>query len=234
MKNINIKDIFIISLCFIIFTVIGTLTHELGHIFTAEFLGYETKLHYGSMSFKNLNNDGLFDIYHKNEYAIKNNLPFHKKAEYFERIQKYSLESFLITIGGPIQTILTGTIGFLLLYYRRIKNIVFNKFDWLFVFFALFWLRQVFNPTFSIIRRLLRGTGKWIGRSDETKISEFLNLSRGFFDFLLGSIGLLICSYVMFVIIPKNHRLTFIISGIFGGVFGFYFWMYKIGPIVLP
>ena len=41
----------IIFLVFILFTIIGTLTHELGHIAVAKYYGYETSINYGSMSY---------------------------------------------------------------------------------------------------------------------------------------------------------------------------------------
>ena len=40
-----------IACTFIFFTVIGTLSHEYGHIAVAKYFGYETELHYGSMEF---------------------------------------------------------------------------------------------------------------------------------------------------------------------------------------
>lgn len=229
----NFKLTLLFSLGFVLFTVIGTISHELGHVCVAKLLGFETELHFGSMNFSNSINDGLINIYQKNEYAIKNNLYFTGKAEYFEKVKRYSLECFLITIGGPLQTILTGTIGFFILYYRRLKNINFNNFDWILVFVALFWLRQSFNLVMSVSKGILRGNGKYFG-GDEVKISKYLELSNGTFSIVLGVIGFYVLYFIMFRIIPKNTIFTFLFSGFLGGILGFYFWMYKIGPIVLP
>ncbi|MGV6832650.1 MAG: hypothetical protein ACWA5P_13945 [bacterium] len=79
-------------------------------------------------------------------------------------------------IGGPLQTIITGIIG-LIIFWRRKKI---NKnglrlFDWLGVFLALFWLRQVFNLTISIFSELIKPDGSYFG-GDEKKISELLIL----------------------------------------------------------
>lgn len=46
------KKSVLIILCFILFTIIGTLSHELGHIVPAKILGYQTTLHYGSMEWE--------------------------------------------------------------------------------------------------------------------------------------------------------------------------------------
>lgn len=66
---------------FIVFTVIGTLSHEMGHIAIARILGYKTTLHYGSMNYY----DGLdqmeFDqIWHTYENEIKTGQLYPKKA----------------------------------------------------------------------------------------------------------------------------------------------------------
>ncbi len=39
------------------FTVVGTLSHEYGHIVVAKYLGYETKLHYGSMNYEDTSSE---------------------------------------------------------------------------------------------------------------------------------------------------------------------------------
>jgi hypothetical protein len=50
MKTFSFKNFILLSLTFILFTVLGTLTHEGGHIAAAKYYGYEPTLHYGSMS----------------------------------------------------------------------------------------------------------------------------------------------------------------------------------------
>ena len=49
--SINIKYLFVFSILFILFTVIGTVSHEYGHMAVAKYLGYETVLHYGSVNY---------------------------------------------------------------------------------------------------------------------------------------------------------------------------------------
>lgn len=67
------KDkLIILSLGFICFTIIGTLSHEYGHIFVAQKLGYTTQLHYGSMSWYGGNREETSNIY--KEYKRKSNL----------------------------------------------------------------------------------------------------------------------------------------------------------------
>jgi hypothetical protein len=234
----SLKNFIVFSIAFVLFTLIGTLSHEFGHIIVAKSLGYKTTLHYGSMNYQKYDtniNDSIIKIFKRNKFAIKNKKDFSEKVWFYSLVKKQQNDSFLITLGGTIQTMLTGIIGFLILYKRnKTININFSKIDWLYVFLALFWLRQLFNPIYSFSRRLINDKADYLGNGDETKIAEFLNLPRETFDIIFGFIGLIISLIVIFKFIPLKHRLTFILSGLIGGSFGFYLWMNKIGPIILP
>ena len=198
--NIN-KYFFILSLCFILYVPIGTLCHEYGHILVANFLGYNTILHYNSID------------------TIQKEEGFH---------------SFLITLAGPLQTIITGSIGFLIIFFRRKKKTdSLNLYDWFYIFLSLFWLRQIFNLIISFLSELNSPNGSFFG-GDEPWISEYLGLGKGFFSIFLGFIGLYVLFYIYFRIIPKNNRYTFIMSGFFGGSLGYFLWMKIIGPYILP
>lgn len=231
------------------FTVIGTLSHEYGHIAAAKLNGYDTVLHYGAMSYypkgylENENYKALNKLsleYKSTEY---NNWPeaAKQKVEHYTKIlsERYpyneSKSDILITIGGPLQTIVTGTIGLIILFIRRksIYNIGLKIIDWLAVFLSLFWLREVFNIFTSISGELISPNGTWFGR-DELGISQSLNLWDGTIPLILATIGFVFSLYVIFRILPKKIRPTFILSGFIGGISGFVLWMYIIGPKVLP
>lgn len=234
----SFNNFILFSSIFVLFTVIGTISHEYGHVLMAKYLGYNTTLHYGSMNYEKYDtteNEKIIEIFERNKYAIQNKKNFSEKKEFYKLVKKQQSDSFLISIAGPIQTIITGLIGFLFLYKRnKLSNINFTKIDWLFVFLSLFLLRQIFNPTFSFFKRILRGNGSFFGRGDETYISKFLNFPIWTIDIILGSIALSICLFVIFKLIPLKYRFTFILSGLIGGSLGFYIWMCKIGPILLP
>ena len=247
--SLDIKQLIFLSLGFVLFTIIGTVTHEYGHIAVAKSLGYETTLHYGSMNsypqgylndndviaLKNLTKDYIGIKYDNWPIEIK------EKAEaYYDILDKRywnekSNDGLLITIGGPLQTILTGTIGLLILIWRR-KTIYKNGMkiiDWLFVFLSLFWLREIFNLVTSIGGEFISPNGNWFG-GDELYISQELNLWSGTISLILATLGIVVAIYVIFRIIPITKRLTFILSGIIGGISGFGLWMNLIGPKILP
>ena len=234
--SLDIKYFSILTLGFILFTAIGTITHEYGHIMVARSLGYETTLHYGSMNFQNPDlNERLHVIYNENKSAIENSLPFDDKAEYENGIQRLRSDGILVNIGGPLQTTLTGTIGFLILLFRKkkIRKSGLNLIDWLAVFLSLFWLRQVFNVVVSVGEEMIYPNGSYFD-GDERYISYTLDLWPGTISTLLCLIGLAVVLFVVFKVIPRELRLTFIISGLIGGISGFVIWMNVLGPQLLP
>lgn len=235
-KRIDIKRLLILSFTFILFTAIGTVSHEYGHIIIAESLGYDTTLHYGSMNYNNSHlSDELYEIYNNNKTEINNGADFDKKAEYKNLIEKLTTDDFLITLGGPLQSTITGTIGLLILLWRR-KKIRFNRLksnDWLAVFFSLFWLREVFNLVMFVGNEIMSPNGNYFG-GDEKIISEFLKLGSGTFSIILGIIGFAVSLIVILRFVPNRLRLTFILSGLIGGILGYILWMNILGPKLLP
>ncbi len=234
--SIYIKSIFIFSTVFILFTVIGTISHEYGHIAVARMLGYNTVLHYSSMNYSLAPlNEKIIRIYYENESSIINGNDFEAKEQYESLIEKRRTDILIVSIGGPIQTIITGIFGLLIIFWRRnkIKSDGLKLIDWLAVFLSLFWLREVFNLIMSISHEIISPNGTYFG-GDELKISKILNLWQGSVSIILGLTGLAISLFIIFRIVPYKLRLTFIISGLIGGIAGFILWMDIIGPIIIP
>ena len=233
--RIEFREFFLIAISFIVFTIIGTLSHEYGHIIVAKYLGYETKLHYGSMTFKGNNDKLINDIYFRNKFAITNNKNYSEKEHYDQLIEKTHSDSLAINIGGPIQTIVTGTIGFILLLYRS-KLIYRNGLkilDWIYIFLSLFWLRQVFNLVMSIGNAIYKSNNNYFG-GDERRIASALEIHEGSLAIPLAIFGLFITIYIVFKIIPLEKRLNFILGGLCGGILGFFIWLRFLGQILLP
>lgn len=207
--KVQIRAFLFFVLAFMICAVVGTVSHEYGHIVVAELLGYETELHYGSM-----------------DYVSDRETSFFEKAEH---------DGFAITLGGPVQTMLTGSIGLMILFFRKeaIKVSGLGMYDWVGVFLSLFWLREVFNGAVGIGLGLLSGSGIYFG-GDEAEISAALGLSQGALPLILGLAGLTISLYVIFRVVPSQMRNAFIGAGFIGATGGFILWMFIVGPVVLP
>lgn len=201
-NQVDIKLGIYLILGFIAFTVIGTLSHELGHFVVAKYQGCNPSLHY---AFVRSDCAGNF-------------------------------RSFVFTtMGGPLQTVLTGSIGFILLIIYRKKFRIsdgLNFRQWIIIFVSLFWLRQVFNFLSGVFVYFL--SGEFSSRSDEVRLAVCFELHYLAISIPLAIIGLSIFTYVIFKIIPLQQRLTFMLAGLIGGLLGFYLWLMLIGPVVMP
>jgi hypothetical protein len=234
--KINLIQLVLFISAFILFTPIGTVSHEYGHIAVAKLLGYETVLHYGSMEWGGTEDyDEVISIYSEFKDEIANNKPFPKQEQLAQLTASIAPDDLLITIGGPLQTVLTGLIGLFILIARRnsIKTTKLKTIDWLAVFMSLFWLREVFNLSMSLGSRILFGRVQYFS-GDEAEISKMLHLPVGTVPIILGIMGLMISVFVIFRILPIDSRITFVTGGLLGGTIGFVIWMNIVGPILLP
>jgi hypothetical protein len=227
---------FALTFTFIAFTIIGTQTHEYGHYIAAKYLGMHPSLHYQSVGFgDDINSDEIDKIitqFYK-EIELKKDFPLRQRYEYLVQIEKS--KDFYSRLWGPLQTMITGTIGFiLLLFYRKkiIGKTSLTTSQWLLVFLSLFWLREVFNTFIASILSFTKMRKEFYG--DEFILSMELNLPPFTLPIITALIGLIICSIVTFKFIPIAQRKIFIAAGFTGGVLGIIFWMYFLGPIVLP
>ena len=141
-------------------------------------------------------------------------------------------QEFWFILAGPLQTMLTGTIAFLFLCNssRPIGRVSFGQ--WILVFLSLFWLRQSANFVVWVANYLI--TGKFKNNGDEIKLSTYLHLPSWSIVSVTALISLIVLTIVLFRFIPKLQRLTFILSGIIGGIAGYLFWLVYFGEIIMP
>lgn len=132
-----------LTLSFILCTIIGTVSHEGGHYIIGKYLGHDAKLHYASTSYNGSEKSREYDTFiEKNKDKIQAQEKSPEKDKYLEIVERKRKEILFLILGGPVQTILTGTIGFLILWFKRKKNIpqiqsVFFKLDIHFLSFLL-------------------------------------------------------------------------------------------------
>lgn len=221
-------------LVFIAATIIGTLTHELGHCTMATFLGHDSKLKYASCVSSPRANPVILETLKNHSNEITSGIDFDGKQKYESIRNQIMWESTWVTMAGPLQTLLIGTLGFILLLIYHSKNVDSQKFSftgWLLVFLSLFWIRQVFIFALSFSKFIYSGELK--SRIDEIRIAHFFEINPWSIVSLTSAIGLII-SIITIKLIPKRLVFTFLSAGFFGGISGLILWFRLIGPIILP
>ena len=215
------KFIYLIVGGFILATIVGTISHEYGHIAVAKYLGYNTSLHFSSMGYSK-------DPSHISQ-KVKDSLST-REFEALTRLRKS--ESHCITLGGPIQTGIVGLFGFGVLWIRRNKRLSFSLKDWFCVILTFFLARQILNFGVQIVRYFITGEHKNTG--DEIKLALYLDWPIYSIAFSTCLFSILICCITVFKFIPQEYRIRFIWSGRIGCGIGYFVWMVWLGPILLP
>lgn len=218
-----------LTLAFMVCTVIGTLSHEGGHYLVGKALGFKPTFHYGSV-----NPRAAGDL--ESLWALRTELSEDEfREQWLHAIARHQRHRFMFTLGGPLQTMLTGTIGLILIlifsrHYRNKDRL--GLWLWAPIFLSLFWLRQSFNLASGAIYLLKNGYRS--GRDDESKLSFYFGLPQSSILIVTGIIGLLVLAFIVLKYVPERNRATFIAAGLAGGGLGFPIWFFWLGPILLP
>lgn len=237
MKNLQLHPrlFAFIALGFVIATIVGTVSHELGHIAVARSLGYRTTLRYASMQ-HNMEDkmDSLGTYYDKHHDKIMARADSPEKSYFTEKYAQLNADGNLINWGGPAQTMLTGTIGLIVLWFRRKKIAAagMKVADWFWIILSFFWSRQLCNFIVGCLHFIKKH--RWGAHDDESRLSLYMHLPVITIGTVTCIVAATILTYVVFFIIPKQQRLTFIAAGAAGSVLGWVVWMEWIGPVMLP
>ena len=227
-----------LTLGFIIFTIIGTVSHESGHYLVARYFGYQAKVHYGSTSinwYSPQELEFLKSVFQKYPTQIKLDQPFPERERYLKIRNSYQKTGYWITAGGPFQTMVTGTLGLIFLVLLRKKYFSGERLSfglWFVIFITLFWLRQTANLFLVLPMSIYRG--KFSAHGDEFDLARHWHLPTWSLVTFTAVIGIVILAIVLFKFVPIKQRLTFIAAGIVGGVTGFIFWLVLFGKMIMP
>jgi len=220
---------------FIMLIIVTVLSHEFGHYAVARCIGYKhVRVHYVYTNYDTLD-DLLVKKHGLEDNRILNNIyDLNLNKEKLLAVNKeIERNVFLLALGGPVETLVVGTICFLLLVankksFGRDATLNFNK--WLLIFLSLFWLR----PVVIMFTELSLLSKDRPNGGDEFAIASFLNVNYVYMYLVLGVIGVSVFCISLFVFIPKSERLVFVFGGIFGSIIGYWLWFVKLGPFLLP
>lgn len=203
-----------IFLFFLIAAIIGTIAHEFGHVIAGTLVGFKTSVHYAYTHCHNC-------------FELSN------ATKTFRQLQDYEHRRILFTFGGPIQTILTGVAGIVLLLFIRRKEAV-DAYDVKHLFaltLSFFISRNVFNEVLFWAKYF---TAKELPyRCDECKLLNYYNVNPIVGHLTILFVASAILYWITFVLL-KKHRIQFILWGGLGSLTGGLLWLYVIGEHVMP
>jgi hypothetical protein len=215
---------------FFLATVIGTLSHEAGHCLAVQQYAKAGTVRINYMASFWEEKDHLTDTVF--ELGEKDNRTTQEQERYETLFKEYAKRQLTWSLGGPLLTILIGTIGWLLLLTnkpsRERTHLPFL--NWLYIFLALFWLRPVYILLSWIVRAIFGPTG-WC---DEKDIAAFLQWPDWVIILPAGLVGTAVAVYVFLYYVPKQIRFTALLAAAISCPLSFTGWFYWIGPRLLP
>jgi len=119
-------------------------------------------------------------------------------------------QRFWFLMGGPISTWLVSTMGVIVILckYRHMHNDT-----------GLYFINRSLLDIPSV--------------TDETLIAGYLGINPDFLMYGSALVGLIFI-FIAFYYLPHFQRYIIFIDTIIGGILGYFFWFYWIGPIILP
>lgn len=213
---------------FFISIIVGTVSHEIGHYFTARALGYDAFITYkNTVTGWEYSNKNLVPYYER----LRNGENFPEKGEVLQKIRIYKQHQILISMGGPILTLIMGLVGILILFlYYNNKHTTY--WQWLWIFISLFLLRFPFVFTLSLITFLL--VPQFFNISDEIAIASMLKINPWIINTTMAFIGAIGAAIVFFKFIPVQERKHFILWALISIPISYAAWFYLLGPLLLP
>jgi hypothetical protein len=202
----------LIFFAFALAAIPGTLEHELGHYIAARAQGFDAEIHYGFTTVRNYRE--LIEIAELNGTTIE----LSKKFNYN-------------TLGGPIMTMLTGTVGILVLLMLRRRNTIdaYNPLHLFWIIVALCWSREIYTASFGLYDHIMRNTCG----SDETWLVAYYHISPWLAFITLFMVSFAICAWVCFGLVQR-HRWPLFFYGIAGSLAGAALWFGWLGRVLLP
>ncbi len=150
---------------------------------------------------------------------------FRKDKEWVQLVKLDERNYAIIESSGNLFTLLMSITGFMIWFIRRRRKILIKCVDWLALMMSLFFLRETIVIGIDLIahRKLC----------DEAKFWKYLGLNCYYSDLILFWLGIILLLFILFYVVPKNYRLTFILSGFLGSIISFILIVRFLGHLLL-
>jgi hypothetical protein len=228
----------LLVLTVIAFTAIGTVSHEYGHAFVSRMYGLNAEVHFAFTTYpapKDIPGERqMFRIAREHEAEVRAGHAFPGDTLYYRLEKEAETRTRNVIWGGPAQTMLTGTLGLLLIgsRWRRFRNAArLTPGQWLLIFLTLFWLRQPANLITGAGSRII--TGETTFFDDESRLAYSYGLPEATILIITTMLAAAVCT-VVYRAIPRAQRGSFLLAFIIGAPLGFVIWLSLLGPVLMP
>jgi hypothetical protein len=217
-----------IFLLFILVIQLGAMLHEGVRTITAKTINYQkADFANGELYFYNDSMNKCFDkFWETNRAELETGKDFPNKNKWLELRKQNDHDHAIIEISGRLFTFTVFLIGLLILFVnRKNRKETFATTDWVGVILSLFLMQQVFLSSVHAV------THKFIW-CDDASIYNVLHLPIIKTEWCITFIGSIICSIIVFGIVPKEKRISFFCSGLLGGLVGITIWLFWTGKLL--
>lgn len=223
---------------FIVTIVIGVFSINTCLYVTAKSVGDSTQIKYDGVHYFLLENDyNSCDTIAKYITQIKAGQDFPGEEKLNKFSKKVIYNNALINLSFLLETMLTGSVAFILLVFYRNSLEMQGELKtryWILIFLALFWLFESFIFVVWLLDYILKGN--FVQSIPWRYVAYLFHIPQWLLVTLAGLIGFVVLATIIFRFIPFKQRFTFIISGIIGGglsIFLCFLWLYVIGPCLI-
>lgn len=218
--NSSKKMFFFLSLGFILTSILGSVLIEGTRIVTAKSLGYDYRYirSFGTFLF---HSDKIDEEFLKLEIGRTLDENYKESSAYKALIRQNQKNEAIINASGYGVSCLLLLIGFFLLYRRSDRKQAMKVSNWLGFFLSLVFVRYLVYHSVTIYSHSLF--------CQETSFFHVIGLPTFISIYILYAIGVTMALYIVYLL-PKEHRLKTILSGLVGGLIGLIIWMKLVGP----
>tara|TARA_R110002072_G_scaffold150258_1_gene298547 strand:- start:2316 stop:3083 length:768 start_codon:yes stop_codon:yes gene_type:complete len=214
---------------FVVFGLLGTPAHELGHYAVAGAFGQSAHLSYGWVIW---DGDPADQALLQRGSAWEREHPeraFPEAAPLAAARDRGARQDLWISAGGPLQNALCGSVGLLWLLLLGVEGRRTWR-GWLATLTALFWSRE---PFVLVVGALGAAGGNPPLQEDELRIALSLGWPTWSVLIPAGLVGFAVCVAVI-ALQPKKRRWHVLGAGPLGCLVGVVIWYAWLGPLLLP
>ena len=157
------------------------------------------------------------------------------RKEYDVLAKEARREGMIGVAGGPLVTMFIVMTAFIFLFRYRRKNGTSSTLpvsQWFFVCLSLYCVRNIYGLLIAAISFSISRYKNIHG--DEFELADGFGWNAWSLPVATAMISIVIICFLIFRIVPKEQRATFFFAGLLAELSVLYFWIFLLGPKLMP